>query len=528
MQQLGFHGMVSAHGERHLPLWTGQAPGALNQLAAQGAELFESPQRCAFCGRVAFLLITEHLHLPVEIVRQHRREQVDLVAGLFSGGDVVHLCLRLEFSENALLGATPIVESQRFPGGDSFVGDDRLEVVAIFIGGEKIQLHRALVLFSVPASDKYEAVSVIPARWLPVRFKEAAFPVEVAPAFAAFDQCLEGGKALERDADRELNTFGIKHGDDVIAEKGAVHARLNDAARQNRLDFPHAGEDEYLGAIGIVYVTGAMPDIEDLSSLGDGAKQRVVAALTFLLPIETDGCAFGETASRNNGAVEVQRDAGKSQPAKLIQNPLPDKPTQVADTSVIQSRQRPADGGDIWQALQSQQAMHHGIILVIAHILKPAVAQQQMNDQQRHHDAMTKNRADRQVAETSAQLLLQVDAGKQRLVQYKARERGQSLILEPDLWNTIGFAMNGGFATLHADGLRWYCWSVWRLQFYQLRGRFFMHASHLLASIYAVFWTSLLVRSSNNRATGGSHCIQAVSLKYSAGFMQLSGLLSSQ
>jgi len=151
--------------------------------------------------------------------------------------------------------------------------------------------------------------------------------------------------------------------------------------------------------------------------------------------------------------------------------------------------------------------MHHGVIRVIAHVLQPAVAQQQMDDQQQHHGAVAEDGADLQVAETATQLLLEPDAGKQGLVHHQAGEGGQLLILKPDLGNAMGLAMNLGFATLHADGLRWYCCLFWRLQFYQLRGRFFMRASHLFAPLYAVFWTSLLVRSNDSGATGDSCCI---------------------
>ena len=38
-------------------------------------------------------------------------------------------------------------------------------------------------------------------------------------------------------------------------------------------------------------------------------------------------------------------------------------------------------------------------------------------------------------------------------------ERRQSLILKFDLGNAVGLAMDGGFATLHVDGLFWLgCW----------------------------------------------------------------------
>ena len=418
-----------------------------------------------FFRGIPILLIAEHLHFPIEIVRQHGREQVDLIAALPMAGHIVYLCLRLEFGEETFLRATFIVKAQRLFRRDVFVGNDHLEVIAVFVGDEQVQLDRALVLLSVLVSHKHEAVSIIPARGLPVRFEEAALSVEVTPALAVLDQRIEGGKAFKGHTDVELNPFGIQHPDDVIAEKNAIHARLDDASRQNRLDFTHASQDERLGTIGVMHVTGTMPDTEDLSGLDDGAKQGIVTALPFLLPIKADGRAFGEPASRKNRAVEVQCDAGKPQTTELIQSPLPAKATQIGDTGVIQSRQCPTDGSHIRQMFQPQQAAHHGVVLVVAHILKPAVAQQEMGDQQQH-DTMTEDRADRQVTETPAQLLLQSNAGKQGLVYHQSGERGQSLILEFDLGNVVGLAMNGGFATLNRNGLRWYCWLVWCLRFY--------------------------------------------------------------
>jgi hypothetical protein len=90
---------------------------------------------------------------------------------------------------------------------------------------------------------------------------------------------------------------------------------------------------------------------------------------------------------------------------------------------------------------------------------------------------MTEDRADRQVAKTPAQLLFQPDPGKQGLINDETRERGQSLVFELDLGDTMGFAVNGGFATLHAHGLRWFYWFVSQLQFYQRRDRFFMRGN---------------------------------------------------
>jgi len=100
---------------------------------------------------------------------------------------------------------------------------------------------------------------------------------------------------------------------------------------------------------------------------------KPATALAFLFAIEADGRAFGEPAGGQYRAVEVQGDTGQAQGSELIQNPLPDKPAQVGDTGCIQRRQRPADGSDIRQALQTQQAMHHGVIRIMSFTADPAI-----------------------------------------------------------------------------------------------------------------------------------------------------------
>lgn len=114
MQQLGFHSGVGAHGHRQVALRPGQTAGALDQFAAHGGKLLEAPQRRTLFGSMACFLMTQHLHFPVEIVRQHGRQQKSLVAGLGAGGDVIHLCLRLELGEYAFLGAAPIMKVSTF------------------------------------------------------------------------------------------------------------------------------------------------------------------------------------------------------------------------------------------------------------------------------------------------------------------------------------------------------------------------------------------------------------------------------
>ena len=159
-----------------------------------------------------------------------------------------------------------------------------------------------------------------------------------------------------------------------------------------------------------------MPHIEYLAGLGHGAKQRIVAALAFLLAVKAHGRAFGETPGGQHRAVEVERHAGKAKNAQLLEHSLPTEPAQQGNAAGILARQGPTDSGHIRQALNAQQAVHHGIVMVVAHILKPAIAQQEVGNQQQHDKAEAKDRADGEVPEAPAQLLLQTNAVEQLLV----------------------------------------------------------------------------------------------------------------
>ena len=86
-------------------------------------------------------------------MRQHGRENKHLVTGFAVGRDVVHLGLRLQQGENTLLGDAAVVIVQHLSGAEALVGDDHLEVIAVFTGDEQIQLERFLVLFPVAGTN---------------------------------------------------------------------------------------------------------------------------------------------------------------------------------------------------------------------------------------------------------------------------------------------------------------------------------------------------------------------------------------
>ena len=109
-----------------------------------------------------------------------------------------------------------------------------------------------------------------------------------------------------------MNGAFAQHGDDVLTKEGGVHAHFDDDAGERRADFVNARGDKGYSIMRVVDVTGTMEQIEDLSCLSDGAKERVVATPPFVFFIVAYGGVLGMTFGRNDGAVEIQGNACKA------------------------------------------------------------------------------------------------------------------------------------------------------------------------------------------------------------------------
>ena len=166
---------------------------------------------------------------------------------------------------------------------------------------------------------------------------------------------------------------------------------FNYSPGQNGADFVYTVPDVGLGAVGVMDVAGAMPGIEHLAGLGQGAEQWVVAALTLLLAVEAHCRAICETAGGECRATEIQSDAGQTQITNSLQSLLPVESAQLVHTPVVHPRLRTADRRHIRQTIKSRQVAHDGVLPVMPHILEPSTVQQQVNDQQHYAEVMTKD-----------------------------------------------------------------------------------------------------------------------------------------
>jgi len=141
-----------------------------------------------------------------------------------------------------------------------------------------------------------------------------------------------------------LNGAFAQHGDYVLTKEGGIHAHFDDDAGERRADFVNTGSDKILCIMGIVDIAGTMEQIEDLSCLSNGAKERVVATPLFMFFIVAYGGVLRMTFGRNDGAVEIQGDACKAAGTQPQDDQFTAKALDVLYAALVGGSQDTADG----------------------------------------------------------------------------------------------------------------------------------------------------------------------------------------
>ena len=367
--------------------------------------------------------------------------------------------MRLEFGEDTLLRTAAFVEGDDLAWGHSFVGDDDLEFVPVFGGLEQVELDRQLVLAPDLLFDEDEAIAGVPRLRLPAGLEVIEPDRHASPSFSAFDQFLEGGKALERNRDGEFDPRRMQSFSDGFVEKCAVDAGLYLRTGKARAHVADTVADEGVGPVGVVYVSRTMVNIEDLVGLGDGAKEGVVAARALLFLVETHCGSFGMPPGAQHRPVVIERHSRKSLVYQTLHDQMSRFTSHFGDTLFICTGERPADRGHVRQPLQTENPFDHLVITVVVHVSQPPVSDDQMHDQQHHDHMMAVNRIGLQVAETSPQPFFDADEREEVLKDDESRIRCQALLFESDVETQFGFTSNVGSAMLHLRGLR-FVWCV--------------------------------------------------------------------
>ena len=178
-------------------------------------------------------------------------------------------------------------------------------------------------------------------------------------------------------------------------------------------------------------------------------NRGVVAACTFLLLVEPHGGAFGVTPGAQHRPVEVERDAREPLGHQALDDHRRRFDADVADAAFVGTAERVADGGHVGQSLQAEHSLDQLIITVVLEVSQSSMSDDEMHDQQHHHDVVTVDWVGLQVAEASQQPLLDANEGEEVLKENESRVRGQILCLESDLHAQRGFTSNLGFPKFH-------------------------------------------------------------------------------
>ena len=201
--------------------------------------------------------------------------------------------------------------------------------------------------------------------------------------------------------------------------------------------------------MGIMDVAGTMQHIEHLAGLGDRAEERIIAALPLLLAVEPYGRALGRFPCADHRAIEVERHAREPKGHQPCHNPLPHESQQALCAFRVRPRQSPRQRGDIRQTAQAERPQDQGVIRIVAHIAQSPVSQHEVQHQTQHQRCVSEDRAEGEMAEAAAQLLLEPQTSEQRLKEDEARERGQLAVFKTQCRQAMGLAVDFGFAILH-------------------------------------------------------------------------------
>jgi hypothetical protein len=407
MAEAGLEPGRSADGQRRATLRAGQAAGPVEDRVAKGAQPLERPQRgppgCGLAAGGRGL----HLEFADQVVGQQPGQQIRLVAQPGPHRHVAHRTMGLQFRENPFLRTPPAVVDDDLLHRQRLVRYDHLEVIAVLVGNEQVQLDRSLLLRLGPSADEDEATLAVP-------------------------------------------RLGLPH---LVAEEGAVHAYFDHRLRQDVANRLHAGQDELPGPVGVVDVSGAVQEIQHLSGLGQGAEQRIVTAGPFLLLVEPHGGPFGTSAGGLHRAVEVQGDAGKVELTEPLENQILQQRAEMADGGGVHLAEHSAEGGHVGQAFRAQQAFHQGLVTVAAAVAEFPEAQKEMEDQLEENAGPAEDLAHAQVPEAAVQSGLELHDGEEMLKEDQPGEGSEGVGLETDIGDGVVFTADIGSARLHEVGL---------------------------------------------------------------------------
>jgi len=241
-----------------------------------------------------------------------------------------------------------------------------------------------------------------------------------------------------------------EHGDDILTEEGGVHAHLDNDAGERQSHFVNAGCDERLRIMGVVDVAGTVEQIEDLTSLGNGAKERIVAAPAFVFLVESDGGVLRMPFGGEDGAIEVQSDASKGAGTQTQDNQFTAKSSKVLNAVLIGGSQDAADRGNIREHAQSKHAFDKRIVFVKPDVAQASISCEHVNDEQKCNAPVGENRGAMQMIKAGLQARQELNILEELPEENYARKGRESLVFKGEIGNRSVGTKYGLSAVFHA------------------------------------------------------------------------------
>ena len=144
-------------------------------------------------------------------------QQINLVAHPGAGREVAHVAVRLGLTEDPFLSTAPFAKLQHLTSRQALVREDDLEVVAVLVRDEEIELHRLLVLAAHFGADEQQAPAVVLAFRFPEEFEVGHFITQPVPTLAGLGSLLELDQACEGHAHGVLNPRRLELAQDGVA-----------------------------------------------------------------------------------------------------------------------------------------------------------------------------------------------------------------------------------------------------------------------------------------------------------------------
>lgn len=240
--------------------------------------------------------------------------------------------------------------------------------------------------------------------------------------------------------------------------------------------FLDASQNEIAGTVRIVNVAGAEEEVEDLAGLGDGTEQRVVAALSFLLAVESDGGAFCPAVGAEHRAVEVESEAAQWKSREALQHQTAKQVPQFVDHGLCDLGQDSADRGDMRKTTQLEQAQDERVVIVEAGVSQVSIPEQDMNEEAEHHNGIAVGSRGSELSEALLEAVSEVKAIKKSLEQDQSGEGCELLIFEAELGESVGFTSNLRSAKLHGGDLHGVLIVSWRIDCNPNRSPFYINS----------------------------------------------------